>query len=87
VGTHADGLTPLEGRNQYELVARLRNVPLLRGDYSIIAFVGDENAITVFDRRDIRPAFSMTGDRFEIGLMAVNHDWEGVDAPVVSLTR
>jgi hypothetical protein len=86
VGTHADGLAPLEGRTEYELVARLRDVPLLRGDYSIIAFVGDENAMTVFDRRDIRPAFSMTGDRFEIGLLAVDHDWEGVAAAAI-LTR
>lgn len=86
VGTHADGLAPLEGRNEYEVVARLRDVPLLRGDYSIIAFVGDENAMTVFDRRDIRPAFSMTGDRFEIGLLAVDHDWEGVATPQVTLT-
>lgn len=86
VGTHADGLAPLEGRTEYEVVVRLREVPLLRGDYSIIAFVGDENAMTVFDRRDIRPAFSMTGDRFEIGLLAVDHDWEGVATPEVTLT-
>src|SRR2546422_11695175 len=38
-------------------------VPLNRGEYSIIAFAGDENAITVFDRRDVRPAFSVTGAR------------------------
>ncbi|HEX7830816.1 MAG TPA: ABC transporter ATP-binding protein [Thermoanaerobaculia bacterium] len=87
VGTHADGMAPLEGQTEYEVIARLRDVPLLRGDYSIIAFVGDENAMTVFDRRDIRPAFSMTGDRFEIGLLAVDHDWEGVATPAVTLTR
>jgi len=51
-------------------------VPLLRGDYSIIAYVGDENALTVFDRRDLRPAFSMTGDRFEVGLLDVKRRWQ-----------
>ncbi|MEO8382892.1 MAG: ABC transporter ATP-binding protein [Acidobacteriota bacterium] len=76
VGTHADGVTPLSGSTEYDITVRLVNVPLLRGDYSIIAFVGDENAITVFDRRDVRPAFSMTGDRFEIGLISVDHRWE-----------
>ena len=76
VGTHADGLAPLSGRTEYDVTVRLLDVPLLRGDYSIIAFVGDENAITVFDRRDVRPAFSMTGERFEIGLIAVDHKWE-----------
>lgn len=85
VGTHADGLPPLSGRTEYEITARLLDVPLLRGDYSIISYVGDENAITVFDRRDVRPAFTMTGERFEIGLIAVDHRWDaGVrsDVPV-----
>ena len=75
VGTHADGVAPLSGRGEYELVVELRNVPLNRGDYSIIAFVGDENALTVFDRRDISQAFSMSGDRFEVGLISVDHRW------------
>jgi hypothetical protein len=46
----------------------------------IIAYAGDENAITVFDRRDLVPAFSIAGDRFEAGLIAVRHRWE--TAPV-----
>ena len=75
VGTHADGETPPSGRNEYELVAQLRNVPLNRGEYSIIAFVGDEAAITVFDRRDLRRAFSITGERFEVGLISLDHTW------------
>lgn len=83
VGTHADDVAPLVGRTEYELTVQLLDMPLLRGDYSIIAFVGDENAITVFDRRDLRPAFSMTGERFEIGLISVEHRWqlESVEAP------
>ncbi|HET8773210.1 MAG TPA: ABC transporter ATP-binding protein [Thermoanaerobaculia bacterium] len=76
VGTHDDGLPPLSGRTEYELTVRLQNVPLLRGDYSIIAFVGDENALTAFDRRDVRPAFSMTSDRFDVGVIAVEHRWD-----------
>ncbi|HET7436664.1 MAG TPA: ABC transporter ATP-binding protein, partial [Thermoanaerobaculia bacterium] len=89
VGTHADGLPPLVGRTEYDFTVQLRDVPLLRGDYSIIAFVGDEHAITVFDRRDLRPAFSMTGDRFEIGLLAVDHRWQldEVEAPVLERRR
>jgi ABC-type polysaccharide/polyol phosphate transport system ATPase subunit len=76
VGTHSDGLPPLSGRGEYELTVRLHDVPLLRGEYSIIAYVGDEHAITVFDRRDVRPAFTMRGDRFEVGLLAIDHQWE-----------
>jgi lipopolysaccharide transport system ATP-binding protein len=87
VGTHADGVAPLSGRNEYELTVRLQDVPLLRGEYSIIAFAGDEHAMTVFDRRDLRPAFSMTGERFDIGLIDVRHRWELEPAEVAAATR
>ena len=76
VGTHADGLPPLSGRSEYDVTVKLLDLPLLRGEYSIIAYVGDEHAMTVFDRRDVRPAFSMTGERFEVGMIAVDHRWE-----------
>jgi ABC-type polysaccharide/polyol phosphate transport system ATPase subunit len=89
VGTHADGVAPLSGRTEYEITARLQNVPLLRGDYSIIAFVGDENALTAFDRRDVRPAFSMTSDRFDVGVVAIDHRWDLAPRvePVAALDR
>ena len=76
VGTHADGLAPLTGRTRYDVAVHLRAVPLLRGDYALVVFVGDEHAIHVFDRKDIRPAFSVEGDRFEIGMISVSHEWE-----------
>ena len=84
VGTHADGVEPLRGRNEYEFSVELERVPLNRGEYTIIAFVGDENAISVFDRRDVRPAFSITGDRYEVGLISLDHRWSmnSVDAMV-----
>lgn len=80
VGTHADGLAPLSGRTEYEVTARLIDVPLLRGEYDILSFAGDEHAMTVFDRRDLRPGFTMSGDRYEIGVIAVDHRW---DVPVI----
>jgi ABC-type polysaccharide/polyol phosphate transport system ATPase subunit len=75
VSTHADGLLPLEGRSDYEVTVRLEAVPLLRGEYTVIAFVGDEHAMHVFDRRDVPSAFSMTGDKYEIGILSVDHKW------------
>jgi len=89
VGTHDDGVPPLAGRTEYELTVRLHDVPLLRGDYSIIAFAGDENALTAFDRRDVRPAFSMTSDRFDVGIIAVDHRWDFQPSiePVAALDR
>ncbi|GAC1398280.1 MAG: ABC transporter ATP-binding protein [Thermoanaerobaculia bacterium] len=45
-GTHADGVPPLSGSREYDVRLDLIDVPLLRGDYSVIAYVGDENAMT-----------------------------------------
>ena len=80
-GTQTDGLQPLRGETEYELTIDFRNVRLNRGDYSIIAFVGDENALAVFDRVDVRPAFSMSGDKFEAGLISVDHRWTAEHEP------
>ena len=81
-GTHGDGVPPLSGSREYDVRLQLLDVPLLRGDYSVIAYVGDENAMTVFDRHDLRPGFAIAGDRWEVGLIAVRHRWErvGVDS-------
>lgn len=76
IGTNLDGLEPLSGDHLYEVKLRLNNVPLVRGDYSLALFVGDENGMHVFDRKDFRPAFSIGGDRYEIGLIRVAHEWD-----------
>jgi lipopolysaccharide transport system ATP-binding protein len=75
VGTHADGLRPFSGKREYEVVVKLFELPLTRGEYDVVAFVGDENAMTVFDRRVLHPGLSVTGERFEVGVMGVKHDW------------
>ena len=88
VGTHADGLPPLSGQTEYDVTVRLFDVPLLRGDYDLLTFAGDEHAMTVFDRRDLRPGFSMTGERYEIGMIAVDHRWDvPATAPVAAAKR
>ena len=86
VSTHDDGVPPLSGSRQYEVRLQLLDLPLLRGDYSVIAYVGDENAMTVFDRHDLRPGFSIAGAHWEVGLIAVRHRWErvGVGAPAAA---
>ncbi len=76
VGTHADGIAPLTGSTAYEVTMQLKAVPLLRGEYSILAFIGDENAMAVYDRRDLRPGFTIRGDQYEIGVLAVEHEWK-----------
>lgn len=86
VGTNWDGRPPLSGRSEYELRVRLADVPLQRGDYSVIAYVGDEHAMTAFDRRDLLPGFSIASDRFDVGLIAVRHHWDTVDDASIAAT-
>ena len=78
-GTLHDGLPPLRGRKSYDVRVRLNAVPLVRGEYELVVYVGDENALHVFDRRDLRPAFHVTGSRYEIGLLSVDHEWHVAD--------
>ena|SRR5687768_12136171 len=80
MGTHQDGVEPFAGQPEYRIVVKLHNVPLVRGDYGLVVYVGDENAMHVFDRKDSRPAFAIGGERFEIGLVHVPHEWENVPA-------
>ncbi len=75
VGTHGDGMKPYSGHTEYDIVVQLLELPLTRGEYDVVAFVGDENAMTVFDRRDLHPGFSVNGERFDVGIMDVKHDW------------
>ena len=81
VGTHWDGVPPLSGSNEYDVELRLVEVPLQRGDYTLIAYAGDEHAMTVFDRRDLSPGISIESDRFEVGLIGVRHRWDTVATP------
>jgi lipopolysaccharide transport system ATP-binding protein len=67
------GLQPLRGKRSYDVDILLRNVPLLRGDYSINAFVGDENALHIYDRKSLRSVFSVASDAYELGIVAVSH--------------
>lgn len=89
MSTRDDGVPPLSGKNEYDLRLRLMDLPLQRGDFSIVAFAGDEHAMTVFDRHDLVPGFSVTGERFEAGLIAVRHRWDpvGVVVPAEATRR
>jgi lipopolysaccharide transport system ATP-binding protein len=75
VGTHGDGMKPYAGLSNYAIIIRLSELPLTRGEYDVVAFVGDENAMTVFDRQDLHPGFSVKGERFDVGVMDVKHEW------------
>lgn len=73
IASMQSGLQPLTGQRRYEIEVELRDIPLLRGDYSLNAFVGDENALHIYDRKAIRSAFVIESDAYELGIVAVKH--------------
>lgn len=75
IGTNFDGMKPFRGRTAYEVTLTMKNVPLVRGDYSLALFVGDEHGLHAYDRKDLLTVFSIDGDRYEVGLIRVEHDW------------
>lgn len=83
-GTKPDGLAPLTGRRRYDLTVRLHDVPLVKGDYQLTLFAGDAAALHIYDRKDLRTAFSIAAERYEIGLIAVPHEWELEGKPLAT---
>lgn len=73
IASMQSGLPPLAGQSRYEIEIKLRDVPLLRGDYSLYAFAGDENALHIYDRKALRTAFSIESDAYELGIVSVKH--------------
>lgn len=76
VATRDDGVVPLTGSREYDVRLSFFDVPLLKGVYSVVAFAGDENAMTVFDSKTIPDAFSMIEQTEQVGVIAVRHRWE-----------
>ncbi len=76
VATRDDGIVPLNGSREYDVRLSFFDVPLLQGEYSVVAFAGDENAMTVFDSKTIPDAFSMIEETAQVGVIAVRHRWE-----------
>jgi lipopolysaccharide transport system ATP-binding protein len=63
------------GRRDEEIALRFASLPLTRGDYGVILTADAEDG-TPMGRLDVRPAFRVPGDRFEVGLMRLEHEWQ-----------
>jgi hypothetical protein len=54
---------------------RFPSLPLTRGDYGIVVTAEDPDDGTLLGRRTRLPAFRIRGDRFEVGIMRLDHEW------------
>ena len=74
--THHDGRPPLTGRRRYRATLLVRELPLVKGEFSLYVFLLDEHGLHVYDQTLVRPAFLVESPDYRFGLVRVEHDWE-----------
>ncbi|MEM9290109.1 MAG: ABC transporter ATP-binding protein [Acidobacteriota bacterium] len=77
--TFHDDWEPIQGKREYSLRLNLPRLSLLKGEFSIYAFLLDERALHVYDAKIIEGAFHAHSTRFEAGLMRIEHQWLGAE--------
>lgn len=63
------------GSGAREISVRFSSLPLTRGDYGVVLTAESSDGNVLSGRLAVRPAFRIRGDRFEVGLMRMHHDW------------
>lgn len=74
-GTHRDGRSPFTGRTQYTARLEVTELPMLKGEYSLYAFLLDEQGLHVYDQEFLQTAFTIESSSFKVGLVEVDHSW------------
>lgn len=62
------------------IAVRFESLPLTRGEYGIILTAESEDGGPM-GHLEVRPAFRVRGDRFEVGIMRLAHDWKAGFSP------
>jgi len=81
--TH-DGHKPLKGKGRGRVLLRYDSLPLLQGQYSVVGFIFDETGLLLHHKMDSSP-FTIVPPpewRNEMGLLALDHQWEILDRPL-----
>jgi lipopolysaccharide transport system ATP-binding protein len=86
--TLRDGQPPLTGRRSYSLRLEVPELQILKGRFSIYAFLLDGAGLHVFDRQILADAFAVESPRYAIGLAQFPHRWsDGVAVAEASSTE
>jgi lipopolysaccharide transport system ATP-binding protein len=70
-----DGSGPFSGATHYRARFEIPRLPLVKGIYRSIVFLGDDKALHVYDRRWLDEAFAVSADEFSLGLIYADHEW------------
>jgi ABC-type polysaccharide/polyol phosphate transport system ATPase subunit len=77
MATAASGLPPFAGARRYRVALRIPRLPLVKGEFTIYAFLLDEQSLHVYDRRILPRALTFHREHYAFGLLEVQHEWSG----------
>ena len=69
-------MPPWTGRTSYRVRLRVPRLPLIKGEFTLWAFLADERGIHVYDRKVIPAAFHVYSESYRFGLIDIAHEWE-----------
>ncbi len=73
LGTLYTGQEPLTGQASYRVCFDIPHLPYQKGRFHLEVLLLDENGLHVYDRREIRSAFSVVGAHYDPGPFGVGH--------------
>ena len=74
--THLDGLAPRTGELRYSGRLRIPNLPLVKGEFTVYAFLLDSEGLHIYDQRRLARAFTVHSPTYAFGLIRVDHVWD-----------
>ncbi len=70
-----DGAGPFVGQGRYRVRISAESLPLGKGEFVVYAYLGDENALALYDSRSDQ-VFHVEAPTWRVGLMAVPMVWD-----------
>ncbi len=75
--SRVSGAGPFGGARSHTVRIRVDELPLAKGEFLVVAFLGDERGLALYDSRsDLR--FRVESDNWTSGLVVVPATWEQV---------
>ncbi len=75
-----DGRRSFSGSRSYAVRLEIPDLQIIKGRFSIYAFLVDDTGLHIFDRQILADAFAVESPRYEIGLAHFPHRWSGGSA-------
>ncbi len=77
--SHLDGLEAWRGSGRHRVRLDVPDLPLLRGKFTVYAFLLDEAGLHVYDRRILPGAFEVESTSYVFGMFDAEHRWSAAE--------